>query len=86
VFEVQTRPPSICYHTQSYPARPISLVRRNADSWSPIVTYSPTRGTYCARDISSDLAESLIQQPTLYRVQWAPQEGDAIVRTALTGP
>jgi hypothetical protein len=83
VFEVSSTPPSICYSTQSYPARPITLVLRDGAAWVPVATYEPQRGTYCDDAIASEVARSLLEDPSAFRVMWAPQAGDAIVRTHL---
>jgi hypothetical protein len=81
VLEVAAHPASICYSTQSYPARRITIVQGTS---RPVATYRPERGTFCDRQVSEEVAASLIADPTSFAVRWSPQANEPIVATLLT--
>jgi hypothetical protein len=83
VLEVSTAPASICYETQSYPARPISIVSKNDGASRPVATYKPKAGTFCDRQVSAEVASRLIEDPTAFLVRWSPQVGEPVVETKL---
>jgi hypothetical protein len=83
VLEVTTTPPSICYSTQSYPARPITIVMRDQDPPQAVAVYQPGRGTFCDRQLRQDVAVRLIADPSSFVVRWSPQAGQPITETAL---
>jgi hypothetical protein len=82
VLEVATGPASICYETQSYPARPISIVSKD-DGASRPATYKPKAGTFCDRQVSAEVASRLIEDPAAFLVRWSPQVGEPVVETKL---
>jgi hypothetical protein len=83
VLEVTATPPSICYSTQSYPARPITIVMRDQDPPQAVAVYQPGRGTFCDRQVRQDVAVRLIADPSSFVVRWSPQTGQPITETAL---
>jgi hypothetical protein len=83
VLEVATGPASICYETQSYPARPISIVSKDDGASRPVATYKPKVGTFCDRQVSAEVASRLIEDPTAFLVTWSPQVGEPVVETKL---
>jgi hypothetical protein len=84
VLEVATGPASICYSTQSYPARPISIVFSKDDGASrPVATYKPEAGTFCDRQISAEVASRLFEDPAAFVVRWSPQVGERVIETKL---
>jgi hypothetical protein len=80
VLEVDSEPPSICYSTQSLPARPIALVNADGDT---LASYSPGRGTFCDRPTSAGLVAVLLEDPGTYRVRWSPLVGEPVVESSL---
>lgn len=82
VFEVTAKLPSICYSTQSYPARPIALIEES--SGRVLASYQPSRVQYCDRQVSTELALRLITDPSAFVVRWSPQTGLPVVETRLT--
>jgi hypothetical protein len=82
VFEVTTAPPSVCYSTQSDPARPIALIEES--SGRAVVSYRPSRVQYCDRQVSTELAAHLIADPSAFIIRWSPQAGLPVVETRLT--
>ena len=84
VLEVTASPPSICYSTQSYPARPITIVSRDQGSAQAVAMYRPTSGTFCDREVGKDVAARLIADPSSFLVRWSPQAGESITETAVT--
>jgi hypothetical protein len=81
VLEVAAHPASICYSTQSYPARPITIVQ---DTSRPVATYRPESGTFCDRQVSEEVAARLIADPSSFAVRWSPQANKPVVATLLT--
>jgi len=71
VFEVATRPPGVCYSTQSSPSRPIDVVTISGDV---VLTYgsNATAEPFCDRSIDGDLARDLINDASDYRIAWKP--------------
>ncbi len=84
VFEVTAKPPTVCYSTQSYPARPITLV--DAPSGRAVASYGPLRVQHCDRKVTTELAALLISDPSAFIVKWSPQAGQPVVETRLTPP
>lgn len=77
VLEVSSSPPSICYSTQSNPARPIDIIpgpsstgRADAE-----VSYAPRKNDFCDRAVRPTLAADLLADPSGYQVRWAPLRG-----------
>lgn len=86
VLEVEAVPPSICYETQSFPARPIEIVSHPADGQVTVVaSYSPQRGSYCDRSVSEALTRDIIDHPSGYMISWRP-DPDADIRTSRLTP
>ncbi len=83
VLEVTANPPTICYSTQSYPARPIIIVTKDQGTSRPVATYQPERGTFCDRHVSDEVAAGLIATPSSFAVRWSPQAGQSVIETAL---
>jgi hypothetical protein len=83
VLEVTAKPPSVCYSTQSDPARPITLIDESNGHAVPVASYRPPRGQYCDRQISQDVVARLIAHPSSFVVRWSPQTGQPIVETRL---
>lgn len=81
VLEVTSHPARICYSTQSYPARPITIVQGTS---LPVATYRPGRGTFCDRQVSEEAASRLIADPSSFAVRWSPQANEQVVVTSLT--
>jgi hypothetical protein len=87
VLEVWTHPATICYSTQSYPARPIELLRvKSGGASERVVSYEPPRGQFCDRKMSEELAAPLITKPSAFTVRWSPQAGEASIETQLSIP
>lgn len=85
VFEVTTSPPSICYSTQSFPARPIRIQALPPQSISHVEgVYRPDGASFCDRSISAALANDIIADPSGYRIVWHPQVGDPLTFTPLS--
>lgn len=69
-------PPSICYETQSFPARPIEIVSNPAEGPVRVVaSYSPPRGTYCDPSVSEAVTRDIIDNPSAYSISWRPDPG-----------
>jgi hypothetical protein len=83
VLEVSTAPASICYETQSYPARPIVIVARDSTASRAVVTYEPKGGTFCDRQINLDVASRLIDHPESFLIRWSPQKDEHVVESNL---
>src|SRR5918994_4471393 len=83
VLEVAAKPPSVCYSTQSYPARPITLIDESSGHAVPAASYRPSRVDYCDRHVGEDVAARLIADPSSFVVRWSPQAGQPIVETRL---
>ncbi len=75
VLEVSSSPASICYETQSYPARPISIVTGPSSQVLPHaeVSYAPDNNNFCDRTVKPTLAAALLADPSGYQVRWRPQ-------------
>ena len=84
VLEVAAKPPSVCYSTQSYPARPITLIDESSGHAVPAASYRPSRVDYCDRQVGEDVAARLIADPSSFVVRWSPQAGQRVVETPLT--
>ena len=84
VLEVAAKPPSVCYSTQSYPARPITLIDESSGHAVPAASYRPSRVDYCDRQVGEDVAARLIADPSSFVVRWSPQAGQRVVETRLT--
>lgn len=68
--------PSICYETQSFPARPIEIVSHPPQGPVAVVaSYSPQRGTHCDRSVSEAVARGIIDHPSGYAISWQPVAG-----------
>jgi hypothetical protein len=87
VLEVSQSPPSICYSTQSSPARPISIIPSRFVSGpppgAPTVSYTPRGNDFCARTVDPALAEALIFDPSGYLIRWRPEDGAPAVSSCL---
>jgi hypothetical protein len=77
VLEVQTSPPSICYDTQSFPARPIEilLLPPVEGRVTAVASYSPPRAEYCDRSVSEAITRDIIDNPSRYAISWRPDPG-----------
>lgn len=86
VLEVSSSPPSICYWTQSFPARPISIVPGPAATMltHAAVTYVPHLGEFCDRSVSRSLTVAMIAHPSAYQVRWSPRPGSATTFSLLS--
>lgn len=71
VFEVSSSPLSICYSTQSFPDRPISILARPSSGVlaQAEVSYAPRNNDFCDRRVSPNLAAALIADPSGYQVR-----------------
>jgi hypothetical protein len=74
VLEVTELPPSVCYSTQSNPARPISIVRGSLAA-SPIAASFVPRGNDFCDTVTPNLAAELLADPSRYSVRWSPLAG-----------
>jgi hypothetical protein len=77
VLEVSSAPPSICYSTQSYPARPIAIIREPSPDLlaHAEVSYAPHNNDFCDRAVQVALAAALVADPSGYQVRWRPRPG-----------
>ena len=82
VLEVDTARPSLCYSTQSFPARPIAIVEKEHER--VVVPYAPRRTQYCDRSVDVTLAQELLEHPGSLVVRWSPTPSDVVVDTPLT--
>ena len=48
-----------------------------------VATYQPETGTFCDREVGSDVASSLIEDSALFVVKWSPQAGEPVVESKL---
>jgi hypothetical protein len=85
-LEVWSAPATICYSTQSFPARPIQILVRTDEAWGTIASYRPARVSFCDRHVDRDIAVRLIAERSAFVVRWSPQVGDAVVDTPLEAP
>lgn len=86
VLEVSSSPPSICYSTQSYPARPIdiipgpsSFVFAHAE-----VSYAPRNNDFCDRTVRPAVVAALLAHPSAYQVRWRPRSGGPTAFSSFT--
>ncbi len=84
VFEVWARPATVCYSTQSYPARPIDLIARANGASNRVASYEPPRTEYCDRAVDDEVVSALLSDPTSFVIRWSPQTGEPVVMTPLT--
>lgn len=82
VLEVDTTRPSLCYSTQTFPARPIAIVDTAHDQ--VVIAYAPQGTQYCDRIVDVTLAQQLVAHPGSLVIRWSPIPGDAVVDTPLT--
>jgi hypothetical protein len=73
----------ICYETQSYPPRPISIVSKDDGILQPVATYNPQTGTMCDRRISAEVASRFIEDSAAFLIRWSLQVGKPVVETKL---
>jgi hypothetical protein len=86
VLEVGSSPPSICYSTQSYPARPISIISEPS-SGVPAhveVSYAPRDNDFCDSTVRPALAAGLLADPSAYQVRWRPRHGGPTMLSSFT--
>lgn len=84
VLEVWARPATVCYSTQSYPARPIDLIAKANGASNRVASYEPPRVQYCDRAVDEEVAAALISDPSSFVIRWSPQAGEPVVMTPLT--
>ena len=92
VLEVDSSPPSICYSTQSSPARPIDIIPGPVFVSGPSpgvsadaeVSYAPRDNDFCDRTVSPDLAAALIADPSAFHVRWRPIPGGPTASSSFT--
>lgn len=84
VLEVWARPATICYSTQSYPARPIVLVAKANGASRPVASYEPPRTEFCDRAVDEGVAAGLISHPSSFVIRWSPLAGEPVAITPLT--
>ena len=78
-------PPSICYSTQSFPARPIKIITNSPRGPVAVVaSYAPLRGTYCTWSVSPAFARDIIDRPSDYAISWQPVTGGSSEISPLT--
>ena len=82
VLEVDTARPSLCYSTQSFPARPIAIVVKEYER--VVASYAPGRTQYCDRTVNVTLAQELLAHPGSLVIRWSPIPGDVVIDTPLT--
>jgi hypothetical protein len=75
VLEVTKSPPTICYSTQSIPARPISIVRGSLAASPRAASFAPRENDFCGT-VTPDLAAGLLAEPSGYSVRWRPLAGE----------
>jgi hypothetical protein len=90
VLEVTKSPPSICYSTQSNPARPITIIVRDSllvvgpypgVTIPPAASFAPRENDFCGT-VSPDLAAGLLAEPSGYLVRWHPLAGEPIAESS----
>lgn len=84
VLEVWARPATVCYSTQSDPARPIVLIAKLNGMSRRVASYEPPRVQYCDRAVREGVAAALISDPSSFVIKWSPQAGAPVVMTPLT--
>jgi hypothetical protein len=77
VLEVSSSPTSICYSTQSYPTRPISIIPGPSSGVlaDAEVSYAPRDNDFCDKTVRPALAAALLADPSGYQVRWRPRPG-----------
>ena len=84
ILEVWARPATVCYSTQSYPARPIDLIAKANGASNRVASYEPPRVQYCDRGVNEGVAAAVISHPSSFVIRWSPQAGEPVVMTLLT--
>ncbi|HET7869242.1 MAG TPA: hypothetical protein VFM85_02855 [Actinomycetota bacterium] len=84
VLEVWASPATICYSTQSYPARPIDVIAKANGASNPVASYEPSRTEYCDRGVDDEVVAALLSDPSSFVIRWSPQAGEPVVMTPLT--
>jgi hypothetical protein len=90
VLEVTKSPPSLCYSTQSNPARPISIIGRDSllavppypgGTFPPAASFAPKENDFCGT-VTPELAAGLLGEPSEYLVRWRPLAGEPIAESS----
>lgn len=90
VLEVTKSPPSLCYSTQSNPARPISIIDRDSllavppypgVTFPPAASFAPRENDFCGT-VTPELAADLLAEPSGYLVRWRPLAGEPIAESS----
>jgi hypothetical protein len=84
VLEVWAGPATVCYSTQSYPARPIDLIAKADGASNRVASYEPPRTEYCDRAVDDEVVSALLSDPSSFAIRWSPQAGQPVVMTPLT--
>ncbi len=85
VLEVSLSPPSICYSTQSYPARPIEIQALPVEGIAHVEeSYAPHNNNFCDRTVRPALAADLLVNPSGYLVRWRPRAGGPLAFSSFT--
>ncbi len=84
VLEVWASPATICYATQSFPARPIDLIAKANDVSNRVVHYAPPKTEYCDRAVDEAVVAALLSDPSSFVIRWSPQAGEPEAMTPLT--
>ena len=84
VLEVWTEPATICYSTQSSPARPVDLLATINGTPQNVASYHPPTIEHCDRRVNQDVATALVADPFLFAIRWSPQPGEPLIETPLT--
>ena len=91
VLEVTKSPPSLCYSTQSNPARPISIIDRDSllavppypgMTFPPAASFAPKENDFCGT-VKPELAADLLAEPSGFLVRWRPLAGEPIAESSL---
>jgi hypothetical protein len=77
VLEVSSSPTTICYSTQSYPPRPISIIPVPSSEVlaHAEVSYAPRENDFCDKTVRPAFAAALLADPSGYQVRWRPRPG-----------
>lgn len=87
VLDVSSSPPSICYSTQSDPARPIKIQALPAGAIAHVEeSYSPRTDNFCDGTVTSALATDLLADPSGYQVVWSPRPDGSGAFSSLAAP
>jgi hypothetical protein len=90
VLEVTKSPPSLCYSTQSNPARPISIFDRDSlqelgpypgVTIAPAASFDPRENDFCGT-VTPELAADLLAAPSGFLVRWRPLAGEPIAESS----